>query len=589
MPATIYGELSTDASDIILVAAGPDEQIAFASKQIALLTPLISKTDPRGGLQMATTWAGVIQLAETFGRMWSPGPRLRAWIAEQLELRFAPTRPLTATPPAGLIPRGYQAEGANLIAETGRALIFDEPRTGKTITAILGLVEREAAGHPVTPIVVVCPASVVDPWVEHFQAWAPQWAAVTWRGGPAKRRELAGTAQVYVTSFDTARRDAKGTVLRDNPLMAVKPMSVVVDECHRTKNQGTAQSQAVRQLASKADNFLALSGTAITHHPANLWPTLHSLSPGAWPSRERWVARYCLAVPGDYGEDILGLHQGTEPEFRTALAGQYRRVARADVLDEMPKVYSVRTVELPAEYRKAYDAMEEQMLAEMPDGGEMSVMDVLSKLGVLQLMACAATAMTITYETVVVDGLEVSKPHRHTTLKAPSWKVDALLEVLEERPGDNVLAFAPSKQLMVLAGEAAAKRGLQVGYVIGGQKAADRTATVKAFQAGELDLLCATTGAGGTGLTLSAAGTLVFLQRPYSLVDSLQSEDRAEGDQTKTRGTEVIDIVASNTIDTRVRSILRQRAGQLADLVQDPRIVAELLGGASVTRLRKAS
>lgn len=48
-----------------------------------------------------------------------------------------------------------------------------------------------------------------------------------------------------------------------------------------------------------------------------------------------------------------------------------------------------------------------------------------------------------------------------------------------------------------------------------------------------------------------------------------------------------IDVVARKTIDTRVRTILKERAGQLSDLVQDPRIVAELLGGAGVRNLRK--
>jgi hypothetical protein len=69
----------------------------------------------------------------------------------------------------------------------------------------------------------------------------------------------------------------------------------------------------------------------------------------------------------------------------------------------------------------------------------------------------------------------------HVDLKAPSWKVDALLEVLEERQGgparSPVLAFAPSRQLMELAGQAAEKAGLRVGYVLGGQAAGARTRT----------------------------------------------------------------------------------------------------------------
>jgi SNF2 family DNA or RNA helicase len=188
--------------------------------------------------------------------------------------------------------------------------------------------------------------------------------------------------------------------------------------------------------------------------------------------------------------------------------------------------------------------------------------------------------------------MEVEKTHTKVHLKAPSWKVDALLEVMAERPGEPVVVFAPSKQLIMLAGVAAKKAGYRVGYIVGGQTPAERTGFVDSFQRGELDLICVTTGAGGVGLTLTAARTAVFLQRPYSLVEAMQSEDRLHRiGAERHESIEVCDIVARNTIDSRVRQILKERAGQLSDLVQDKRIVAELLGGASVTRLgrKKAS
>jgi SNF2 family DNA or RNA helicase len=76
-------------------------------------------------------------------------------------------------------------------------------------------------------------------------------------------------------------------------------------------------------------------------------------------------------------------------------------------------------------------------------------------------------------------------------------------------------------------------------------------------------------------------------------VESLQAEDRAHRIGSEIHDSvEVVDIVARDTVDTRVRAVLRERAGQLADLVQDPRIVTALLGGASVTHHqpeRKAS
>lgn len=430
----------------------------------------------------------------------------------------------------------------------------------------------------------------------------PQESVGASSGHPTGRTaDIAGLAGPSVHERSGARRDGR----RDGPDHHGRVVynietgtgnylagGLLVHNCHLIKNPHAARTNAVRRLARNVKAFVALSGTPITHHPGDLWPTLTCLAPGAWPSRERWVNRYCTSGVADYGESILGLNPGTEPEFRLTLLGQQRRVAKADVLDQLPpKVYSVRTVELPPAYRTAYDAMESDMLAELPDGGELGVMDALSQLTCLSRLACSAADAEITFETVE-DGMggTIEKRHVHLELKAPSWKVDALLEVLEERPGKPVVVFAPSAQLIKLAGFAATAAGHRVGYVIGGQSMKDRTETVAKFQAGELDLICATTGAGGVGITLTAASTVVFLQRPWSLVESLQAEDRCHRIGSEIHEcVEIVDIVAANTIDTRVRSVLREKAGQLADLVQDPRIVAELLGGASISQLRKVS
>lgn len=595
MTASVHAEITAAGDRLVLIAGGQIEDIAHVAKQLQQCTPLFKPSVPPGALTCPLSWVAVVQLAAVYGDAWRPGPKLAAWSATVARHRTLPTAvPLTVPVPDGLVPRAYQVAGANLIAATGRCLILDEPGTGKTITTILGLGQR--SGHMQLdglPILVVCPASVVDPWVDAFRNWAPYWTTVAWRGSPKRRASLIGAADVYVTSYDTARMDARDTNPGHSPLIALDPRTLVADECHLIKNPHAARTAAVRRAARNVKAFVALSGTPITHHPADLWPTLSCLAPGAWPSRERWVNRYCLSGVAEYGESILGLNPGTEAEFRIALLGQQRRVAKADVLDQLPpKVYSVRTVALPPAYRKAYDALEHDMLAEMPDdGGELSVMDVLSQLTCLSRMACAAADVQVTVEQVE-DGLGgvIEKRHVHLELKAPSWKVDALLEVLAERPGKPVVAFTPSAQLARLAGVAAAATGLRVGYVIGGQSMKDRTATVAAFQAGQLDLICATTGAGGVGITLTAASTVVFLQRPWSLVESLQAEDRCHRIGSEIHESiEIVDIVAADTIDTRVRAVLRERAGQLADFVQDPRVLAELLGGATVSPLRKAS
>jgi SNF2 family DNA or RNA helicase len=574
-PFAVHGELTVDSTSIVLIATGNEFEVRRAAKWLGLLTPLVKPSDPPGALTLLATWVAAVQLAHTFGAAWRPGPRLTSWLTTETARRTDVRRSLSYTPPEGLTPRPYQIEGAAMIAATGRALLFDEPGTGKTITTILGLVEL----GPLGPVVVICPASVVDPWVEAWQAWAPHVRATAWRGAPGGRRSLAGTANVYVTSYDTARMDGQA----DGPLLGLRPWAVVVDECHLIKSPYAARSVAARRLAKKARAFVALSGTPITHHPGDLWPTLEALAPAGWPSRERWTNRYCVTAPADYGSRILGLSQVNEPEFRITLTGQHRRVAKADVLTQLPpKVYSIRRVELPPAYRKAYDQMEQSMIAQLPDGDELSVMSVLAQLTRLSQLASAAADVTAT-----VERGDDGEDHEHVTvaLKAPSWKVDALLEVLNERPGEPVVAFAPSRQLMMLAGKQAAAAGLQIGYVVGGQSMRERTETVEAFQRGKLDLLCATTGAGGVGLTLTAARTVVFLQRPWSLVEATQAEDRCHRIGSEVHDSiEVIDIVATKTIDTRVRAVLYDKAGQLADLLQDKRIVTELLGGLNIRK-----
>lgn len=590
---SVHAALTADRQKLILVAGGEyAEDVALAAQRLQTLTPLFSKSEPPGALLAPLTWPLVVQLEATFGPQLVKHPDLVAWINEQVTARTELPEASYA-PPAGLTPYSWQSAGAAMIAATGAALITDEPGTGKTITAILGLVERAAATCGDGPALVICPASVIDAWVEAWQTWAPHVRAVAWRG--PKRRELLGTADVYVTSYDLAWRDAPAAGTKEmKPLLELGAEHVVIDECHLIKNNQTHRSKAVRRLAKRAQTVVALSGTPITHHPGDLWPALDAMSHDAWPARDRWVRRYCTVVPGqesggEYRDEILGLAPHAEPEFRLTLLGQQRRVAKADVLAQLPpKVYSVRTVEIPARWRKVYDDFEADMIAELPDGQELRVMDVMSMFTHLSSLASAAADVRVEIGPDVDERTGLPKRHVHLDLKAPSWKVEALLEVLAERPGEPVVCFAPSRQLVQLAGAAAEAEGLRVGYIVGGQTAAERTAHVNAFQAGQLDLICVTTGAGGVGITLTAARTCVFLQRPWSLVDSIQAEDRCHRIGSEIHDSiEVIDIVARSTIDTRVRAVLRERAGQLADLVQDPRIVAELLGGSNATRTER--
>jgi hypothetical protein len=224
--------------------------------------------------------------------------------------------------------------------------------------------------------------------------------------------------------------------------------------------------------------------------------------------------------------------------------------------------------------------MEQDMLAELPDGQELPVMSVLAQLTRLGQLASSACDVQVTEEWDMAAG-ELKK-HYEVTLQAPSWKADALLGILAERPGQQAAVFGVSKQLVTIAGVACAQAGLKVGYVTGGQPRGQRTEAIDGFQAGKLDVILCTAGAGGLGITLTAAGTVVMLQRSWELDKALQPEDRAHrlDDIVLTHDAlEVIDIIAKDTVEDRVRELMRVKGSRLGQLVGDSRIVQELLGG----------
>ncbi len=300
----------------------------------------------------------------------------------------------------------------------------------------------------------------------------------------------------------------------------------------------------------------------------------------SWPNKERFVKRYCSTSKTEYAETIDGLDPLREPEFRTALAGQVRRVAKADVLDQLPPlIYSLRKVELPEQWRKSYDAMESDMLAELPDdGGEISVMDTLAQLTRLGQLASSACDVEVTEEFDERTG--EPKKHYNVTLRAPSWKADALLGILAERKGQQSVVFANSRQLIDIAAAACTEAGYRCGLVTGAASAKNRARDIEEFQAGKLDVILCTAGAGGLGITLTSASSMIFLQRPWSLAESLQCEARAYRlGSERHDAIEIIDVVAVNTVEQRVRAVLKGKAAQLAEMVQDVRVVRELLGG----------
>jgi SNF2 family DNA or RNA helicase len=601
--AALFGELTADGRSIVLVTEGTEWGLSQVGARLSTLTPLLeSPVDERGNkikgpVLCPATWAAVVQLGYTFnglaGFAWVPGPELTEWIVAETVRRTTPPEPLDPeTWPPWLTPRPYQLDGAAMIRTAGKVLLLDEPGTGKTVTTLLGIEARRRAGIDIFPMVIVVPSwEVGDSWREHIREWAPAWGTPRMHGGDKRVRVITAKTRpqyvrdVFITTYATSRRDA----LPDDkgPLCKLRAATVVADEFHLTRNPNARQTLAVQRIARHATTFTGCSGTAVVRNAGDVHGILEAMDRWSFPARERFVARYLTVTPADYGEgEITGLDSRAEPELRAALAGQMRRVAKADVLNQLPpKIYSVRRPEIPPEWRHAYDTMEAQMLAELPDGTDLPVMDTLTQLTRLSQLASSAAdvEMTMVYD----EKLGIDRPHYTVTLKSPSWKAESLLGILAERPDQPTAVFTESRQLAMITGQYCEQAGLRTGYIAGvgdGNAyritSATRQAARDGFQAGKLDVIVCTAGAGGTGITLTAANCVVMLQRSWQLDLAIQPEDRVHRIGAEIHDhVEVIDIVTKDTVDQRRRDVLKTRAGHAAEWAQDSRIVRSLLGG----------
>ena len=583
-----------NGKDMCLRAECADWQAAEIKATFKRFTALPKKHTVAGEVKVPLTWTMVTQISRIMREkdfLWKPDAELNEWIAQEFLRRhseFSSTDELKFNiKELDWEPMPHQLAGMYVGALNKRFFFCDDMRTGKTRTALLTLAELEAQGQDPYPALVVAPASVVDPWLEELADAFPDWPVAAYMG--PRRTRLSTKYKIYVTSWNTFTRDMQHTPDELPPFLKfMVPKTVVYDEAHALCNTTTKQSTAAKALARVTEFAYPMSGTPITRDVGGFWTALNVLDIRSFPDPDRYKDMYTDRYRGDYSDQIDGLHPATREEFFVLMQGSMRRIAKSDVNKDLPPAsYSTRVVQIPPAYRKAYDEMQEDMLAHIPDTEE--PLEVMSTLVQLQRLTQLASSACDVEVTMVIDMKEDSPtfgeeiPKYHVTMREPSWKVDELMAVMDENDCEHnpLLVFSPHTQLVKLAGARAEKAGYRVGYITGEQSKAQKTVFRKAYQAGELDLLCCNVTAGGVGLTLNRGDTVIFLERPWAYWQANQAQARAD-DIRNAKQIHVIDIVAANTVESRVRQALKDKARQLSELVRDPRIVEELLGGQPV-------
>lgn len=523
------------------------------------------------------SWGTCKALRGIFGERLELGSELEKWAWNELETRVGPA---LAAREAALSPENdtdgdprlypYQRTGVAFLAVAGSAILADEMGTGKTAQTIATL-ERLGA----YPALIVAPNSVKRSWLREFDKWAPHRDVRVVSGSAAKRRKaLEPGADVYVIHWDVLRHHSRlapyGNIRLTDEEKTPKELNrawraVVADEAHRGKDPKSKQTRALWAASADADHRFALTGTPIANHPGDFWSLLRFVAPDEWPSKSRFIDRYCLTTWNPHGGiDIVGIRPELRDEFYSVVDPRFLRRPKDLVLSWLPpKVRITRTVEMVPKQRKAYHEMRKGMLAEV-DSGVVMGLDPLTKLARLQQFANA-------YAEVDEDG--------KVTLSEPSGKLDSFMEFLADVGTDEpVVAYAASKQLINLAAARLEKAGIAYGRVTGDESEDVRDFHVRNFQAGQTRVLLCTLAAASEGITLTRARYLCFLQRSWSLVENRQAEDRIHrpGAEQHER-VFIIDFITEETVEENLLGALEAKDGRLEEIARDKETIERML------------
>jgi SNF2 family DNA or RNA helicase len=546
------------------------------------------------------SWTGCLALRSTFKSDLEIGPNLTQWATNELTSRIGPANSLRevteqAVGDEDLFP--HQRAGVDFLSTARRALLADEPGLGKTAQAIRALKKLKDSGEDVFPALVVCPNTLKKNWEREFARWWPEVSVQVISGTSAQRRKQFAPLidqeeerpDVLVINWESLRTHSRlapyGSValarcvecgglnekvspgrceVHIRELNQIDFKSVVADEVHRSKEPKSKQTRALWSATGDADIRFALTGTPIANDVVDLWTILHWLSPEEWPSktpcRDRMVDTMLTAVGGLM---VLGVKSHMRDEFYATLNPRMRRMLKEVVLPWLPEVtVERRDVEMSAKQKKAYNDMRDWMIAELEGGAMLSAPSVLTQT--LRLLQFASSYAEMTVDPTTGES--------KATLIEPSCKIDALMDDISNGDfgADSIAVSAVSRQLIELLSARLTKAGIAHGLITGAQSEDERQRAVDDFQAGRTKWILFTAQAGGVGITLTAARRLIRLQRPWSLVDDKQVNDRVHRIGSEIHDNIIItDYVTSNTVEERVRQVLESKADSFEEVVKD--------------------
>jgi SNF2 family DNA or RNA helicase len=562
---------------------------------LARQIPGLAWHDDTGAWRGVPSWGTALAARGVFGQDLRLTPEVNEWGARQVAReRWAEGLKGWTTDSApwaeGL--RSLQTTGVGFLVANERALLADDPGAGKGVmlAVALGLLPDDGF-----PALIVCPKSVKWTHARHLEEWSGGGAVPYVVSGSVKQRRatieeaLADPRGVLIMNWESVKAHSYlapyGSVPRKDSekepkeLNAAGLQTVVFDEAHRAKDPKTGVTRAARAVTAGATRVWATTATPIPD-PIGFWSLMHLLVPWEFQTRIKYQDRYCLTqtIRAKGGREVAvvkDFNPRTQDELHRIVAPYFLRRTIDQIEPGLPPVVpQTLWVEMEGKQLTAYRSMKKESLAVVGDDQMIAATDPM-QLSLRLLQLASAVPVFEEFEVEVAEGV-VETRQRLVEMQAPSCKVDAMLEWLDDNPGQLVV-FAVSRRLIELASRALDKAKVPHGLITGQQNEGQRNVAEMEFQAGNLRVLLGTYGAMSEGITLTAASTQMMLQRSFKLIENTQADGRCRRIGQQASHVNIIDVVSVNSYDEAVFRSGAYKEEVAQRLLRDPEWIKRTL------------
>ena len=445
------------------------------------------------------------------------------------------------TPPKNLkvTLRDYQITGLSwlqfLSQHTLGGILADDMGLGKTLQVLAHLLTEKNNGKLNSPSLIVVPTSLLSNWQSEIQKFTPDLSCLLLVG--SNRHQLydnLGNFDIAITSYGIMSRDIEVLSKTDFHLL-------ILDEAQTIKNAKTRAAQSASKIPAK--HRLCLSGTPIENHLGELWSLFNFLMPGFLGQQKQFEHIYQFPIEKEKNQQRqMDLSQRVSPFML--------RRTKTEVAKELPeKTEIVQLIELGEAQANIYETVRMTMSDEIKQAFEKtqgSANKIIIGNALLRLrQICCHPAL------LKIESIDTS----YESAKL-NWLTTVFPNMIEE--GRKILLFSSFTSMLDIIAEHLKAMNIQSLMLTGKTPAAKRGALIQNFQEGDVPVFLISLKAGGAGINLTTADTVIHFDPWWNPAAEAQASDRAHR-IGQDKNVFVYKLITKGTVEQRIQKMQKHK------------------------------